>query len=79
MAAPILRLPMLTWVPLLARLTFEVLGSVTRLLVTMPASRSFPTALSWLRLSTRWHRCMYRCFSSPRLHPERQGLMNNSR
>ena len=52
------RLPRLTWVPLLARLVLETLGSTTRLLVMIPASRSLATACSWLRLSTWWQSSM---------------------
>ena len=75
----ILRLPMLTWVPLLARLMLEVWGIITRLLVMMPASRIFITAFKWLRLKTWWQRIIYWCLASPSSQPERQGLMNSLR
>src|SRR6056297_1784433 len=74
-----LTLPRLIWVPLLARLILEVLGSTTRLELIMPASLSWVTALIWLRDNTLWQTPMYSFFSSPRSHPDRQGLMNNSR
>ena len=40
--------------------------------------RSFATAFNWLRLKTLWQRCMYSCFASPLLQPERQGFIKSS-